>query len=265
MFKGDNMTSVALEEKSLHIHASKIQMTIWSILAGLAGAGFVAGLYFGILQVNWHIFWLKPGWDGLFKNAWWPIYRHTAFRDIAEPAFATLGVYTLLAKDKYKRVKTWRIVVTPLAVIVGTLALGVLGTYLLNWGLPHAVRTDLAWHSAGNLILGFIIGHTMRYLWAPVGATLQGNILEGAADKAAARKRVPVWVYLPLSPPVIRTRFMKLYDASKDVTGNLYDSSPARAWLIGFMVLVFVVVTAVGIIGHYWIGTGHGFWLLPTK
>lgn len=245
------------------------QMIIWSVVAGLLGAGFVAGLYFGVLEVNWHLFWLKPGWDGLFKNAWWPTYRHTAFRDIPEPAFATLGVYTLLAGPKYwtKHVATWRLAVTPFAVIVLTLALGVLGTYLLNyapWTHNHDVSTVIAWHSLGNLVLGFFIGHAMRYLWLPVGATFQGRILERTADKAAARHHDPLWVKLPLSAPVIRERFTGLYSASKRVTGNLYDSNPARAWLIGVSVLIFVVVTAIGLIGHYWIGTGHEFWLLPT-
>jgi len=245
------------------------QTIIWSVVAGLLGAGFIAGLYFGILEVNWHIFWLKPGWDGLFTNSWWPTYRHTAFRDIPEPAFATLGVYTLLAKPKYweKKVATWRLAVTPPLVIVLTLALGVLGTYLLNyapWASNHDFSTVVAWHSVGNLALGFLVGHIVRYIWLPVGATLQGRILEGGADKAAARRRTPLWVNLPDAPPVVRERFSKLYVASKGVVGDLYEHHAGRKWMIFFMVLVFIVVTAIGIIGHYWVGAGHTFWLLPT-
>ena len=248
-----------------YIHLRSGQMLLWGVIAAFAGAGFVAGLYFGILQVNWHLFWLKPWWDGLFRQSWWVVYRHTAFRDIPEPAFATMGVMTLLAKPKYwdKTVGSVRLVTTPVMIVVLTFALGVLGTWLLNFAFGHPV---LQWHSAGNLVLGFVIGHAMRYLWLPVGAAIQGHLLEGSADKAAARDRVPVWVRWPLSPPVIRERWTRLYLKSQKVPHNIYDegSSTARRWLTGLMVLVFVIVTVIGLLGHYYVGTGHAISFLPT-
>jgi hypothetical protein len=251
-----------------HIRLRREQMIMWSVIAGFLGAGFIAGLYFGILEVNWHLFWLKPWWDGLFKDGWWPVYRHTAFRDIPEPAFATMGVMTLLAKPKYwgKKVGTVRLVTTPMILILLTFALGIAGTWLLNYGLPHAARTDLAWHSAGNLILGFAIGRVLHFLWAPVGATLQGHLLEGSADKAAAKHRVPAWVRLPLAPPVIRERFAHLYDRSLKTEGNVYDedNGTAKRWLYALMVLVFVVITVIGLLGHYYAGTSHVIPFLPT-
>lgn len=253
------------------IRCRREQMILWGVIAGFIGAAFIAGLYFGILEVNWHIFWLKPGWDGLFKQGWWPTYRHTAFRDIPEPAFATLGVYTMLAKPKYwsKKVATWRIAATPPAVILATLALGVLGTYLLYlapWAHNHQFAAVVTFHSFGNLLLGFAIGHLMRYLWLPVGATIQGRMMEASADKWSAKpgKAVPVWVKYPLTPPVIRERFTDKLYASNAVKGNLYDHSDARRWLITAMVVVFVLVTVIGVIGHYYVGTGHVFPLLPT-
>lgn len=249
-----------------HIHLRREQMILWSVIAGFLGAGFIAGLYFGILEVNWHLFWLKPWWDGLFKQAWWPTYRHTAFRDIPEPAFATMGVMTLIAKQKYwdKPVGNIRLAATPLLVIVLTFALGVAGTWLLNYGLPAAARSDLAWHSAGDLILGFAIGRVMHVLWAPVGATIQGRLLEGSADKASARHHVPAWVRYPLAPPVMRERFAHLYAKSRQVTGNAFTSSTWRRYLIAVMVLVFIVVTVIGLLGHYYAGTGHSIVFLPT-
>jgi hypothetical protein len=244
-------------------------MIFWGVVCGLLGAGFVAGLYFGILEVNWHIFWLKPGWDNLFRNSWWPTYRHTAFRDIPEPAFATLGVYTLLAKPRVKPVATWRIAVTPVAVIVLTLALGVLGTYLLNfapWTHNHHVESVLQWQNVGDLVLGFAIGHAMRYLWQPVGATIRGRIMEAPVDRAANAHTVPKWVKRPVAPPVVREQFAKMYSKATAVKGNLYDHNRGRAWLIGGMVFVFVVVTVIGLYGHYWVGAGHHpFLLYPTK
>jgi hypothetical protein len=246
------------------------QTIIWSVILGFLFAGFAAGLYFGITQVNWHIFWLKPDWDGLFKYPWWATYRHVAFRDIPEPAFATLGVYTILAKPKYwaQHVNTWRLAFTPLLIIILIFALGVAGTWLLYfapWANAHVFATAVAWHSAGNLVLGFIIGHFMRYLWQPVGATIQGRILEPRADKAANAHRVPLWASLPVAPPPVRERFTGLYNKSLTVTGNLYDSNPWRVVLITVMVVVFIAVTALGLLGHYWVGTGHLLSWLPTS
>jgi hypothetical protein len=246
------------------IHLRREQMLLWGVIAAVIGAGFIAGLYFGILQVNWGIFWLKPWWDGLFREAWWPVYRHTAFRDIPEPAVATMGVMTLLAKPKYwaKKVGAVRLFLTPLLVIVLTFALGIGGTWVLNYAFGHPV---LQWHAAGNLILGVLVGHVMHAVWAPVGATIQGSLMEGSADKAAAKHRVPLWVRLPLSPPVIRERFAVMYGKALGVTGNFYEENTVlRRWLIGLMVFVFVVVTVIGLLGHYWAGTGHVIPFLPT-
>jgi hypothetical protein len=49
------------------------QMLAWSVAAGIAGACLVAGVYFLVLQVDWHVHIgavkfqvvnLKPWWDG---------------------------------------------------------------------------------------------------------------------------------------------------------------------------------------------------------
>jgi hypothetical protein len=251
-----------------HIRFRSGQMLLWGVIAAVLGAAFIAGHYFGILQVNWGAFWLKHWWDNLFTEAWWPTYRHTAFRDIPEPAFATMGVLTLMAKPKYwdKAVGNFRLAVTPVLLILLTFALGIGGTWLLNYAFGHPV---LQFHAIGNILLGVAIGKLVLHpLWAPVGAVLQGRLLEGKADKAARKGKVPLWVRLPLSPPVIRERFTVLYLKSRKVEGNIYDEGNTtwRRVLIGLMVLYAVVAIALGLIGHYWYGTGHAFsWLSTTS
>ena len=246
----------------------KAQMTLWSVVAGVLGAGFIAGLYFGILQADWHVFWLKPWWDGLFKAPWWPVYRHSAFRDIPEPAFATMGVLTLLAKEKFwdKRVSNLRLATAPFILIAMTFALGTGGTWLLHYGLPPHARSVLAWNAAGDLILGFLIGRVLHAFWAPVGATLNGRILETQADKAAARRKVPLWVRYPLVPPVVRERFSLLYARSREVTGDLFQGDRRQRWIIAVIVVVAVLITGLGLAGHYWAGTGHVIpWLMSKR
>lgn len=261
------MTTTTLP--SGHIKFRREQAILWSIILAFIFAGFAAGLYFGITQVNWHIFWLKPDWDGLFHNSWWPTYRHVAFRDIPEPAFATLGVYTILAKPKYwaHRVATWQLAVTPFVVIILIFGLGVLGTWLLYfapWAHATHFQSVVGWENAGTIVLGVIIGHIVRRVWLPVGATIQGRILEPRADKAANAHQVPLWVKLPITPPPVRERFNLLYEKSLKVTGNLYDSNPWRMTLITVMVVVFIAVTVIGLLGHYWVGEGHVISWLPT-
>ena len=258
------MTAVALPlPTGKTIQFRREQMIIWGIVAGLLGAAFAAGLYFGITQVNWGIFWLKPGWDGLFHQSWWAVYRHEAFRDIPEPALATLGVYTILAKPRKNPVATWRVITTPFAVIILTFALGVFGTWLLNFAFGHPV---LQWENIGDLLLGFAIGHAMRYLWMPVGATIRLHMLEPQADRWSAKpgKALPVWVKYPIAPPQVREVFSSLLKASNAVKGNLYDSPAWRRWLLGFAVLVFVAVTLLGLYGHYWVGAGHPAYFFHT-
>jgi hypothetical protein len=256
------------------IRLRRVQMLAWSVIAGFIGAGFVAGLYFGILEVSWHvwigpvhfrIFYLKPWWDSLIRSGNWPLYRHVAFRDIPEPAFAVMAVRTLLAKPKYwdKPVGTVRLITAPVILIALTFALGVAGVWLLDFGGPDAwhrlfggQRVDVAFLgklSVGQLLLGFAIGQVLHRFWAPVGATLQGYQIQRAVAAARKRGRVPLWVRLPLAPPVIRERFSKVW---RD--GSRYRKVPgAHRRVLAAMSLFFVLLTILGFIGHYWVGNGH--------
>jgi hypothetical protein len=264
------MTAVALTlPNGKPVKLRRIQMTVWGAVAAFLGAGFIAGLYFGIFEVNWHVFYLKPWWDHLFTEGWWPVYRHTAFRDIPEPAFAAMGVKTLMAAPKYwgKRVGTARLVITPFVIIALTLILGVAGTWLLNYGLPLHVRNGLSWHSAGELILGVVIGLVLHRIWAPVGSTIQGHLSESAAEKGLRRRHIPVWVKLPLAPPVVRERFnvnYKLFKAARlnETAPPMDRPSRGKAWAITGIVILFVLITALGIVAHYYVGAGHSLpWL----
>lgn len=245
------------------IHFRNTQTLVWTGITAVIFAGFIAGLYFGILQANWHVFCLKPWWDHLFTQSWWPTYRHSAFRDIPEPSFAVMGVMTVMAKPKHwnKHVSTLRLVTAPFALITMTFAFGIAGTWLLNYAFGHPI---LAWHSAGDLMLGFIIGRILHVFWAPVGATIQGHLLASRADKSAFRNRVPLWVKLPLSAPTIRQRFSVMFtkrrqDFSVQVNRAMIStvSGGARAWIISAGAVIFVLVTILGLIGHYGFGAGY--------
>jgi hypothetical protein len=273
------------------------QSTLWSVVAGFLGAGFIAGLYDGLFEINWYVhagtlhfevFYLKNWWDHLVRYGWWALYRHGAFRDIPEPAFATMAVKTLLAKRKWwsVRVPTWRVVSAPFAVVGLTLALGVLGVWLVNFSLPWLWEraASAAGHpgfkvsahfigklSVPQLVLGLAIGLVIHRVWAPVGATLQGVLLDRAVDRRqavvlrageemdraveidnAGWHIIPAWVRLPLSPPVIRERFAEMWRGNASV-----ETRKGHRWVIVLVAVLVFLVMLLGLVGAHWAGTGH--------
>jgi hypothetical protein len=279
------------------VHGRLVQSAYWSAGAALMGAGLVAGCYDGFLQVNWfihigsfyvHLFYLKNWWDNLFPYNWWPLYRHAAFRDIAEPAVATMAVKTLLAGRKWwgVRVSNLRLLTSPLVVVFLTLALGVLGVWLTDFAFPAAwgAVASAVGHpgfkvsahflgtlSASQIILGILIGQVVHRYWAPVGATLQGATLDREVDRKqeivtrtgidmkraiqidnAGWHITPAWVRLPLSPPVIRERFAEMWRGNAEV-----KIRKGHGRLIALATVFLVLVTLLGLVGHYWAGAGH--------
>jgi len=257
------------------IHFERTQTLAWKVIIALLAASFVAGLYFGLLQVDWHvwigslhfrIFYLKNWWDSLLPYNWWVLYRHGAFRDLAEPAIAVMGVLTLLAQPKYwnAKVSTLRLATAPLVILLLTFGLGIAGIWLLHFALPaawaaifgHHVLPYTAWLgkvSAGNLIIGAGIGLVLHRYWGPVGATIQGYQLDRAVDRAQARGRVPLWVRWPLSAPLIRKRFSRMWRENAVID----DVGTSRRLAIAGVTLFAILIVLLGLAGHYYVGVLH--------
>lgn len=235
-----------------HVHFRFTQMLIWSAITGAVFAAFVAGLYYLPLETTLVV---KHWWDGLFHSPSWVLYRHTSFRDQLEPVAATLGILTLLCKPKWwnTRVSGWRIAVTPFLVLALGIGLSLGATWLLNFGLPHL--WNRAPHPASTwevLIAGVLIAKVCHRVWAPVGATINGILLDRSVDAARIKNRVPLWVRLPLAPPVIRERFSWMWVHDPEIT----ERSTHRKLVVAGTVL-FTLVAVVGFIAHYYIGKGN--------
>lgn len=279
------------------------QNTYWSPGLGLLAASVAAGLYFGIIEVHWYIhvgsfyqnlFYLKPGWDSLFPYGWWALYRHAAFRDLAEPAVASMAVKTVLAGRKNwgrPAASTLRIVTAPLVVILMIVALGIAGTWLINFGGPviwaHVMSAlgfpgfKVSAHFLGTLSvpqLAFgllVMGPVVHRYWAPVGATLQGAAIDRSVDRrwkiiqrvqertaitmddvlaadAAGWHITPAWARLPLAPPPWRERFAYGWRNNSDVRERR-----SRRWAVILVSVVLVLVMLLGLAGHYWVGSLH--------
>lgn len=250
------------------------QMVVWGVVAAALGSALVAGVYFGVFQVRWHIgswqiFYLKPWFDGglggMFKSASWVLYRHGE-RDLLEPAVATMGVKTLLAKPKWwsVRVPAWRLALTPPVLIAIAVALAAGGVWLLDFGLPrvwhagfgtyHVTAPSFISHSSWQVIvLGILIGLVLHRLWAPCGATIQGAIVDHSVDRHQLGGRIPVWATKPVSPPVIRERWWYTDAHNAEIT----QRDPASKALIMVIIVACVLLTLLGLLAQHWIGLGH--------
>lgn len=258
------------------VRARALQTRLWAALIGLLGVGLIAGLYYALWQMHWtfgplHIDWsLKAFWDA--GSFWpkgighWPDYRHGGFRDQLEPAIATVVILSALAGPKL-----WAMHVGPVnlaarlvLLLVAGVVLGCLGVYLRDFGLPTAwARAHgpdwtgwFAW--AGRLSLftlawGALMGFVLHTLWGPAGATIQGYWVDRLADRGRARGRVPLYVRLPLAPPVIRERYSWLY-----MRPAITLAQPGRAnrWLFASITLFVVLTIALGITAKYVIAHG---------
>lgn len=272
-----------------------LQTRFWAALIGLLGVGLIAGLYFGIGQVDWfvhigpvhfQVFYLKPGWDA---GTWWPSwighwadYRHYAFRDQLEPAIATVLVLSVLAGEKYwnYRLKAWQVAGLVIALIACAVVLGVCGVYLRDFGLPglwahaasglghpgYSLRGAFAWAGKASLFTlawGALMGFALHKLWAPAGATIQGYWTDRLADGARTRnpERPPWYVRYPFSAPVIRERISYLFTHPK-----IQLAKPGRTgrWIIATVTFAVVLLIALGLLAKYGIGHGlHVTYLAP--
>lgn len=287
------------------------QNLAWSVPMGLLAALVPAGLYFGVLEVHWYIwigsfhvelFDFKQGWDNLIRYDWWKLYRHAAFRDLAEPAAASMAVKTILASRKWwgkPAASSLRIVTAPLVVVFLIVALGVAGTWVINFSGPWAWEhvTSALGHpgfkvsahflgklSVPQLVLGLlVIGPIVHRYWAPVGATLQGFIIDRSVDRRQAIVQraqvmtgmadehvlkvdsagwhiVPLWERKPLVPPPVRERFAYGWRHNAEVSQRKAMGRWQRRLFIAAVVLVIAVIVllmALGFIGHYWVGVLH--------
>lgn len=239
-----------------HVHLRFVQQIIWSSITAFLIAAFVAGAYYLITQTSNTV---HTDWNNLFHYASWVWYRHVAFRNMLEPELATIGVLTLLCKPKYWTVKAsnLRLVTTPFVILVIALAANV----AFVWAMLKVYGMVPNWTV---LVAGIVIGRLLHRLWAPCGATINAVLLDRSVDAAKLRQQntdaggtnlfraVPHWVTLPLAPPTVRERFSWMWTHDTEVTAR-----GRKRRLVVAGAVVFVLVTIVGLLAHYYIGTGH--------
>jgi hypothetical protein len=256
-----------------------VQQLLWSFAAATAGAYIISALYYLITQVHWTsgghtVLYLKPGWDGLLKTAWWPLARHD-LRDVYEGVLATLLVKSLMANWKRKNldeVGALRLITAPLLIIGAALPIVLLGIWVVNFAgpwvwhhtvghrvvhlavhLPSWLDTYLSTWNWQPLLIGIIAGLVVHRLYRPVGNTVQLYFIERAVNRARATGSTPVWVRHPLTPPVVRERFAWIMESDLPVERH-------GAWVrivTPAMTAIFILLAIYGAFIRLWVAK-HG-------
>lgn len=247
------------------IHLRGEQQLMWTGMSILLGAGFIAGLYWIILQQDYtHLGFafhgLKTWWDsgmGFIHSGNWAAYRH-GIRDGGEPAAWTMIGATILGKVKTntRLLPLGALFVAPF-ILLALIVAGTLGiTWVTHFGPLSHVNDALSWQ---QILLGVILGRLLHLLWAPIGNTVRFHLI---AHSALYGTRTPLWVSLPLLPPAWREGWAELR-AKRAV--NQEDSEDAEyreehrfllRILIPLAVLVFVLVAVIGNIAKYLVAHG---------
>lgn len=258
-----------------------VQNILGRAMVAFFAAALVAGLYFNITQVRWGPVYLKPGWDGLFTSPMWEFYRH-GYRDQGEPLYAFLFVGTIVAAQKtWSHRAGWlRMTVSMPLLLIMSIAGITGGIYVLYVLLPKLPGIgDPPNHFillGGTLLMGFILGKLIQPIWVPVGATINGWLMDRSVDRYEIRRMhdtgapIPFWVRHWWSAPLqMRERWVWQREHNAEITARkrlpLWLRIPARVLTAACgLLVVYLVVT--GIIAHFWIGAGHDFpFLAPPE
>jgi len=243
-----------------------LQQVIWSFLAANVGALIIAGLYYLVIQVRWHIgshtyLFLKPSWDHLFSYGGWVADRHN-IRDVYEALLATLFVKSLLAnwRKGIWRAPAWYVLLSPILIVVVAFPVVAAGIALIDHALPWLWQHIFAHRVLHNPVhlpsrLDWLGTYLSGYPWQPVViGILAGLVVHRTRDAIAAgeenpHRHLPRWPW----PPVIRERAAWIMTSNQPVPDRTFDIR----WAVRVVMVVFAALAICGVYARYWVGKGH--------
>jgi hypothetical protein len=232
----------------------------WTGMSALFGVGFVAGVYYLVLQQRYPFLpgsgslklWWDDGMNGLVRSPHWAAYRH-AIRDNGEPAAWSMVGAIILGKAKIPapgkrpyQLPTWALIAMTLTMLVLIIA-GATGiAWLTVLGPPSHWSDIFSWQ---QFVFGLAFGQLLHRLFAsPVGVTIRNRIIY----RSVVIGRMPLWVQFPFAPPAWREMWSELNrrdtnpTLAKEDRKGLKRFIPPAKFLVPAMVLVFVIVAVIG-------------------
>ncbi len=217
-----------------------VQALGWGTVVAAIGAAIIAGLYFNVLQVPWHMpfglfgldahYSLKAWWDGWNPMPWlgqWTLFRH-GYRNDGEPALATLFVLVLTASGGVavgRKMGKFRMATGPLVLLIMAFLLITGSIWLQFYGLPHLWHHLFGtfrvapggpwpkiWAVAETAAFGIIVGRLLKTYWKPIAGHLQASVMDREVDRywQGGGGDLPYWVRHPVAPPGLRETFCKI-------------------------------------------------------
>jgi hypothetical protein len=244
------------------IHFRTVQMYAWLAPAIVIGTGFGAGIYWLFFEQKYGPVSLKGWWDG---SAWislhdaglkfidkvnWATYRH-GWRNEIEPVAATLLAGSFLAKPVRFLAPGWVMAAAPAVLLIVATIGAFFVTWFINYGpLMHKPDPGQLYQILG----GVILGRVLHYAWRPVGSSYQAHLI----GHSVGTGRTPLWVTLPLMPPVWRERWTKMSESSAalKVIRESRENHKILRWVIPTGAFLFLVIAIIGNLAKYVIAKG---------
>lgn len=247
-----------------------VQQLGWTGMSALFGVGFVAGIYYLVLQEHYPFLpgsgslklWWDNGMNGLIRSPHWADYRH-AIRDNGEPAAWSMVGSIILGKARIPalgkrpfQLPTWALIAMTFIMLVLIIA-GATGiAWLTVLGPPSRWSDIFSWQ---EIVFGIVFGQLLHRLFAaPVGITIRNRIIY----RSVLAGRQPLWVKGPFAPPAWREMWSELDrrdtnpTLAKEDRRGLKRFIPPAKFLVPAMVFVFVVVAVIGDLAKFVVAHG---------
>jgi hypothetical protein len=108
-----------------------------------------------------------------------------------------------------------------------------------------------------QILGGVFLGRILHYAWLPIGSSYQAHLI----GHSVGTGRTPLWVTLPLLPPVWRERWTKMSESSAalKVIRESRANHKILRWVVPTGAFLFLVIAIAGNIAKYWIAKDHSF------
>lgn len=201
------------------IHFRHMQGLLWLGIGGFSAVLVASGIYFGVTQNV-----LKPAWDGLFAQAWWPDDRHL-IRGLIEGIIAVPMIKWVASnwRKHWDETSIGDLELTSrlLGFLIVAGALMILAVWVVTFGWSMVAHHSIHVHYVSPtkrtaeieaFAIGLAIGQATHWIWKPAARSIQLFFAEASVNTWNRVQAMPTWIRYPLTPPTFRQRVAWMHD-----------------------------------------------------